>query len=196
MVFLLNRSEEVEEITKQLETPAENHVLLLSSKEGCFQYVHAESGEIFTSFIKNGVEAFQKYKSVEVKSDEERAIALLDDISVVLLRRFISKQTKLQCAACKIDDPSQKHHTCLTLQWPESVQLYFDTAFKSLSSNITIGVYTSIVLSLDINNNNVRIPQPYIQNMVKLHERVLNDTEIPAATQNAVSLYVDLISTY
>ncbi|MDY6842350.1 MAG: hypothetical protein SV429_12860 [Pseudomonadota bacterium] len=43
------------------------------------------------------------------------------------------------CSGCEIDDPSQKHHSCLMMEKEERVESYFEEAWEKTSHEEVLG---------------------------------------------------------
>ena len=82
------------------------------------------------------------------KHAEGEADTVLREIATDLLRKDIIKKAYNNCTGCAVDDPSQKNHTCL-LDWPISVDRYFEDCYNGLSRELLVGLYAASQLLED-----------------------------------------------
>jgi hypothetical protein len=82
------------------------------------------------------------------KHAEGEADTVLREIATNLLHKDIIKKSYDECIGCAIDDPSQKNHTCL-LDWPISVDRYFEDCYNGLSRELLVGLYAASQLLED-----------------------------------------------
>jgi hypothetical protein len=82
------------------------------------------------------------------KHAEGEADTVLREIAANLLHKDILKKSYDECTGCGVDDPSEKNHTCL-LDWPISVDRYFEDCYNGLSRELLVGLYAGSQLLED-----------------------------------------------
>ncbi len=115
---------------------------------GFYTYTAAESGDIFTTRCTDQLQVHRMYIDALSKHAEGEADTVLREIATDLLRKDIIKKAYNNCTGCAVDDPSQKNHTCL-LDWPISVDRYFEDCYNGLSRELLVGLYAASQLLED-----------------------------------------------
>lgn len=108
------------------------------------EFVVLDTGEIFTSFKDDPLKAYESLvamkKSHGIHVAAKLHVAMIDVVAA-LCRAMIKTEVKQSCEGCVIDDPSQKHHSCLSQDWDFSVGYRFRNVLKRLPSSLVIPCY-------------------------------------------------------
>jgi hypothetical protein len=196
ILCLNNRTAEVSEIVSKLSAEGTSHVFTLNEDRstGLKTYVHVESGEIFTTTMSDPEKAYERYRTVVYGSANDIAKKMTNEVIVVLLQRYIGKQVKANCQACIIEDPSQKHHSCLTQSWSDSVEEYFEAGHEQLEESLILGAFLAVRADTQDDNgmeDRIGLPCNYVTDKSELKE-IVSAANIPVSIQNGVNTYMNL----
>jgi hypothetical protein len=83
----------------------------------------------------------------------------VDKVALYLVQNEVRALAKKDCDACKIDDPSQFHHTrgCID-QWEDIVEKYYDIALTHITADEIMTFFNNTMIHCE---RKERLPQPY-----------------------------------
>jgi len=192
----------MDEIISQLVTDADlmNHTIMLekNAETKKITYVIAETGETYTSYIEDKNKSTVKYLESRAAENVVDNIKIMDDVNVVVMRRYINKQAKDNCMACELNDPNQDRHTCMTTPWGESVDRFFNRGYALKTDNIVAALYGAVYRELyeKIGIADIVYPKGYNMSKDELMHRVKTDTEIEKVVSNTINRFLESIALF